>query len=91
MREWPATYTNRLQCVECDRISREGERGWTAHLTTDEDEPVDVVAYCPECDAREFRSPDARATASRSRTSAQCARRRARRSCNYARLEVARG
>jgi len=33
---------------------REDERGWTAHLTVDEDEPVEVVVYCPECDEREF-------------------------------------
>lgn len=32
MREWPATDTNRLQCVECDRVSREDERGWKGHL-----------------------------------------------------------
>ena len=43
-------YTNRLQCVECGRASRENERGWTARLTVDDD----VVVYCPECDEREF-------------------------------------
>ena len=32
-------YTNRLQCEECRRVSRENERGWRAYLTTDEDEP----------------------------------------------------
>jgi hypothetical protein len=48
------TYTSRLQCIECGRVSREGERGWTAHLTVDEDEPAEVVVYCPECDEREF-------------------------------------
>jgi hypothetical protein len=58
MPEWPAIYTNRLQCVECDRISREGERGSTAHLTADEDEPVEVVIYCPECEEREFGGRD---------------------------------
>lgn len=26
------TYTNRLQCVECGRVSREDECGWTAVL-----------------------------------------------------------
>jgi hypothetical protein len=54
MLERPAVYTNRLQCVECGRVSREGERGWTAHLTVDEDDPAEVVVYCPECDEREF-------------------------------------
>jgi hypothetical protein len=31
-----------------------GERGWRAYLTTDEDEPLDIVVYCPDCAAREF-------------------------------------
>jgi hypothetical protein len=43
-------YTNRLQCVECNRVSREGERGWAARLTVDDE----VVVYCPECDRREL-------------------------------------
>jgi hypothetical protein len=53
-REPTPVYTNRLQCVECGRVSREAERGWTAHLTVDEDEPVEVVVYCSECAEREF-------------------------------------
>jgi hypothetical protein len=44
----------RLVWEECGRVSREDERGWTAHLTADEDEPVEVVVYCPQCDEREF-------------------------------------
>jgi hypothetical protein len=40
----------RLECVECGRVSRENERGWTARLTTDDE----VVVYCPECEEREF-------------------------------------
>jgi hypothetical protein len=43
-------YTNRLQCVECGRVSREDERGWTARLTIDDE----VVVFCPECDEQEF-------------------------------------
>jgi RNase P subunit RPR2 len=43
-------YTNRLQCKECDRVSHENERGWTARLTVDDQ----VAVYCPECDEREF-------------------------------------
>jgi Zn ribbon nucleic-acid-binding protein len=39
-----------LQCVECGRVSREDERGWTARLT-DEDQ---VVMFCPMCDELEF-------------------------------------
>jgi hypothetical protein len=50
MREATPVYTNRLQCVECGRVSRENERGWTARLTVDEE----VAIYCPECDEREF-------------------------------------
>jgi hypothetical protein len=45
-------FTNRLQCIECGRVSRENERGWTAHLK--DDEPEEVVIFCPECDEREF-------------------------------------
>jgi hypothetical protein len=40
----------RLECVECGRVSRERERGWTARLTYDDE----VVVYCPERDEREF-------------------------------------
>ena len=54
MHEPAPAYTNRLRCVECGRVSRENERGWTAHLTVDEDEPVEVVVLCPDCDEREF-------------------------------------
>jgi hypothetical protein len=49
-REPTPVYTNCLQCVECDCVSREDERGWTARLTTDDE----VVVYCPDCDEREF-------------------------------------
>jgi hypothetical protein len=52
MREPTPIYTNRPQCEECGRDSREGERGWTAHLT--DDEPEEVVLFRPECDEREF-------------------------------------
>jgi Zn ribbon nucleic-acid-binding protein len=43
-----------LECVECGRVSREGERGWRAHLTAEDDGGEDVAAYCPKCDEREF-------------------------------------
>lgn len=49
-----SVHTNRLQCVECNRVSPEGERGWQAHLTTDEDGPAEAVVYCPACGEREF-------------------------------------
>lgn len=48
-------FANRLLSVECGRVARENERGWRAHLTDDEDEPAEVVVYCPDCDSREFR------------------------------------
>jgi hypothetical protein len=50
MREPRPVYTNRLQCAECGRVSRENEHGWTARLTVD----GEVVVYCPDCDKREF-------------------------------------
>jgi hypothetical protein len=43
MYERPAVFTNRLQCVECGRVSREDERGWTARLTVDDQ----VAVFCP--------------------------------------------
>jgi hypothetical protein len=39
-----------LECVECGRVSRENEPGWTARLTVDDE----IAVYCPECDEREF-------------------------------------
>jgi hypothetical protein len=48
--------TNRLECVECGRVSRENQRGWTARLTVDDQ----VAVYCPECDEREFGETDER-------------------------------
>jgi ribosomal protein L44E len=55
LRDPTPTYTNRLQCVECGRVSHEGERCWRAHLTAEKDgEPEEVAIYCPECDEREF-------------------------------------
>jgi hypothetical protein len=50
MREPAPVYTNRLQCCDCNRVSRENELGWTARLTVDDE----VAVYCPECDEREF-------------------------------------
>ena len=39
-----------LECIECGRVSRDNERGWTARLTVDDE----VVVFCSECDKREF-------------------------------------
>jgi Zn finger protein HypA/HybF involved in hydrogenase expression len=58
MREPTPVYTNRLQCAECGRVSRDDERGWTARLTTDEAEPAEVVVCCPDCAKREFEVDD---------------------------------
>jgi 5-methylcytosine-specific restriction endonuclease McrA len=53
MRERTPVDTNRLQCVECGRVSLEGERGWVAHLPPHDEEP-EVLIFCPQCDRREF-------------------------------------
>jgi hypothetical protein len=37
MRELTPPTTKQLQCVECSRVSRENERGWTGHLTDDDE------------------------------------------------------
>lgn len=49
MREPSPVFANRLR-VECGRVSRENERGWTARLTDDDQ----VAVFCPECDGRGF-------------------------------------
>jgi hypothetical protein len=50
MREPRPVDKNGIQCVECCRLSREDEPGWTARLTVDDE----VAVYCPGCDEREF-------------------------------------
>jgi hypothetical protein len=32
----------------------DGERGWRAHRTFEEDEPPETNVFCPECAEREF-------------------------------------
>ena len=39
-----------LECIACDCVSTDNERGWTARLTMDDQ----VVIYCPVCGRREF-------------------------------------
>jgi hypothetical protein len=56
MREPAPVFTNRLQCCECGRVSRDNERGRPARLDCDDG----VQIFCPECDEREF--GDARAS-----------------------------
>lgn len=42
-----------LRCEECKRPWTEDELyGWRSYLT--DDEPPDVVLFCPECAEREF-------------------------------------
>lgn len=50
MLERPPVWTNRLQCEECGRVSREDERGWKAYLTDDDQ----VAIFCPVCSTIEF-------------------------------------
>lgn len=45
-------------CAECGREQAVDERGWQAHLTTDEDEPAEAIVYCPDCAVREFGEPE---------------------------------
>jgi DNA-directed RNA polymerase subunit RPC12/RpoP len=53
-----AGMTHVPKCLECGREQSAGERGWSAYLTTDEDEPAEAVVYCPDCAAREFGERD---------------------------------
>jgi hypothetical protein len=54
MREPTPVYTNRLQCVECGRVSRENERGWRAYLGDADDGGDEVLVFCPGCAEPEF-------------------------------------
>jgi hypothetical protein len=56
-------------CVECGREQPARERGWSAYLTTDEDEPAEAVIYCADCAAREFGVPPASSRRCKSATS----------------------
>lgn len=51
----PAETTNRLQCVECGRLSKENERGWRASLTAEDDGSEAVAISCGDCAGTEFR------------------------------------
>jgi hypothetical protein len=46
-----------LRCEECGKEAPTDEwaPGWRAYLTVvEEDEPEEVVVYCPDCVKREF-------------------------------------
>ena len=46
-----------LRRAECGREQRDGERGWRALLTQEEDDTIGVDVFCPECAIREFGRP----------------------------------
>jgi hypothetical protein len=41
-----------VQCEECGTDAPDEAKGWRALLTNDD--PQEVVCYCPDCAAREF-------------------------------------
>lgn len=57
----------RLTCEECGRERAASERGWQAYLATDEDEPAEVVVYCPDCARHVSSAPECRLRPSTSR------------------------
>lgn len=43
-----------VRCIECDTRAVGPAAGWKAYLSGGyDDEPVEVVVYCPECAIRE--------------------------------------
>jgi hypothetical protein len=57
--EWRSKHAT-LRCEECKREARSKEtRSWRAYLTViGENEPAEVVVYCPDCAKREFGDDD---------------------------------
>ena len=46
-----------VRCSECGELATGAATGWEAYFTGGfEDEPVEIVVFCPECSAREFGS-----------------------------------
>lgn len=46
-----------VRCVECDVLASGSADGWKAYISGGfEDEPLEVVIYCPTCAAQEFGS-----------------------------------
>lgn len=45
-----------LRCAECDRRAPTTAQGWKAEIGDDvrDDDPPEVVMFCPECWSREF-------------------------------------
>jgi len=43
-----------VRCVECDLVATGTAEGWKAYVGGGfEDEPIEVIIYCPACAARE--------------------------------------
>lgn len=43
-----------VRCVECDIVATGTAEGWKAYVGGGfEDEPIEVIIYCPACAARE--------------------------------------
>jgi hypothetical protein len=51
----PDTATT-LTCLECGSVSDERARGWRAYVGGghEDDGPVEVGVFCPDCSRREF-------------------------------------
>jgi hypothetical protein len=45
-----------MRCAECDRVAPLGASGWKAEIGDDprDNDPAEVVLFCPECWEREF-------------------------------------
>jgi|SoiMethySBSTD1v2_1073268.scaffolds.fasta_scaffold4736633_1 hypothetical protein len=54
----PPRTAARLKCLECGAVSDESARGWRAYLGGghEDDGPLEVGIYCPDCSQREFAS-----------------------------------
>jgi hypothetical protein len=52
-----------LTCSECGRVAPPNATGWKGEIGDDlrDDDPPEVVVFCPECWAREFGSARPRA------------------------------
>jgi hypothetical protein len=51
-----ATTERVLHCIECHAVSTDEAEGWRAYIAylEEDDEPPEVIVYCPACAAFEF-------------------------------------
>jgi hypothetical protein len=50
-----ARIAHEVRCTECDTPARGPATSWRAYLTGGfDEEPVEVVVYCPDCALREL-------------------------------------